>query len=78
MILPTKVVKPIDSLYCISAYVIQLLSKYEAIDFDDLFDELNAIYPKNVSLERLQQCLDFLFIIGKLELEDETFKIIFR
>ncbi|NMD52693.1 hypothetical protein HG547_13840 [Shewanella sp. DNRA4] len=78
MILPTKVVKPIDSLYCISAYVVDLLDKYGAMDFDELLDKLNVIYPKKVSLERLQQCLDFLFIIGKLELEDETFKIIFR
>lgn len=78
MILPTKVVKPIDSLYCISAYAIDLHNKYGAMDFDELLDKLNVIYPKKVSLERLQQCLDFLFIIGKLELEDETFKIIFR
>lgn len=77
MILPTKVVKPIDSLYCISAYVIELLSSRNGVIFDDLLDEINLTYPKVVTLETLQQCLDFLFILGKVELEDEIIKTIF-
>lgn len=76
MILPTKVVKPVDSLYYISAFTIELMQKKSISDFDDLLDELNNIYPKEISIEKLQQCLDFLFIIGKLELENETLKAI--
>ncbi|ANU36256.1 ABC-three component system middle component 6 [Vibrio scophthalmi] len=76
MILPSRAVKPIDSLYCISAYVVDVL-KQEEVDFDDLLDLVNKSYPKNISIERLQQCLDFLFIIGKLEFRNETFKTVF-
>jgi len=77
MILPTKIVKPIDSLYCISAYITELLHSNEYMDFDDLLDKLNSIYPRKITIEKMQQCLDFLFIIGKLELENETIKAIF-
>jgi hypothetical protein len=77
MILPTKIVKPVDSLYCISAYVIEQLKIYGNMDFDDLLDRLNTVYPKKITIEKMQQCLDFLFIIGKLELENETIKAIF-
>lgn len=78
MILPTKTIKPIDSIYCISAYIVDLIKDKELVDFDDMLDELNYVYPKEISIEKLQQCLDFLFIIGKLELENETLKTIFR
>lgn len=77
MILPTKIVKPVDSLYCISAYVIEQLKNYGNMGFDELLDRLNIVYPKKITIEKMQQCLDFLFIIGKLELEDETIKAIF-
>ena len=77
MILPTKIVKPIDSLYCISAYVIEQLQTEGNMPFDDLFDKLNSVYPKKINIEKMQQCLDFLFIIGKLELDNETIKAIF-
>ena len=78
MIMPSKIIKPIDSLLCISAYIIDALNKVDGIDFDDLLDNLNQTYPKEVSIERLQQCLDFLFIINKLEVEYETNKIVLR
>ncbi len=77
MILPTKIVKPVDSLYCISAYAIEQLKANENMAFDDLLDKLNSVYPKKITMEKMQQCLDFLFIIGKLELENETIKAIF-
>ncbi|MGG6369684.1 ABC-three component system middle component 6 [Vibrio cholerae] len=77
MILPSKTVKPIDSLYYISAYVVDIL-KEEEVEFNDLLDLVNQSYPKPVTIEKLQQCLDFLFIIGKLELKNETFKAVFR
>ena len=77
MILPTKIVKPVDSLYCMSAYAIEQLKGKEGMGFDDLLDELNNVYPKKITIEKMQQCLDFLFIIGKLELENETIKAIF-
>lgn len=77
MILPSKTVKPIDSLYCLSAYVVEIL-KEEDLEFNELLDLVNQSYPKTVTIEKIQQCLDFLFIIGKLELKNETFKAVFR
>ncbi|EOW9338476.1 hypothetical protein ACN254_002699 [Vibrio cholerae] len=47
-------------------------------EVNDLLDLVNQSYPKPVTIEKLQQCLDFLFIIGKLELKNETFKAVFR
>jgi hypothetical protein len=78
MILPTKVLKPVDSLYCISAYVVEVLQGTDGVDFDVLLDELNRVYPIEISIEKLQYCLDFLFILGKLELENETLKAVFK
>ncbi|EJH67136.1 hypothetical protein VCHE25_1091 [Vibrio cholerae HE-25] len=52
--------------------------KEEEVEFNDLLDLVNQSYPKPVTIEKLQQCLDFLFIIGKLELKNETFKAVFR
>lgn len=78
MILPTKSIKPIDSLYCISSYVFDILSLDGSLDSDVLLHKINNIYPEEVSAEKLQYCLDFLFIIGKLELENETVKAIFK
>lgn len=77
MILPTKVIKPADSLYVISAYVVEIIKSKSDFEFDELFDELNYVYPEKVSTEKLQATLDFLFIIGKLELENETVKTVF-
>lgn len=78
MIMPSKIIKPIDSLLCIAAYVIDALNVKESTEFDELLDRLNQDYPKEISVERLQQCLDFLFIINKLEVDSETYKIILR
>ena len=76
MIVPSKTIKPIDSLYCMSAYVVDIINNNNSIDFDDLLDLVNNSYPKSISIEKLQQCLDFLFIIGKLEFRNETFKTV--
>ncbi len=78
MILPTKIISPIDSLYCISAYVVEILINKKNIAFDDLLDSINLAYPVPISIEKLQLCLDFLFIIGKLDFENETFEIILK
>ncbi|WP_345775827.1 ABC-three component system middle component 6 [Vibrio tubiashii] len=76
--MPSKIIKPIDSLLCISAFVLDTLQKADSLDFDELLDDLNHTYPKEISVERLQQCLDFLFIINKLGVENETYKIVLR
>ncbi len=74
MILPTKTIKPIDSLFCISSYIIE-----EALDhsstFDEIYEKIKKSYPKEISIETMLLCLDYLFIVGKLEIKDEVIKI---
>lgn len=78
MILPTKSLQPVNSLYCISAFVVEIMIAHDGIDFDALLNELNHVYPVPIPMEKLQLCLDFLFIIGRLELQNETLKALLK
>lgn len=70
MILPTKIVKPVDSLFSISAFVLQVLKEDEK-EIDYLLIELNKIYYKEINyIEKLILCLVFLYIIDLIELKD--------
>ena len=75
MLMPTKIVKPVDSLFSISAYIIKIISEIKVMDIDSLYKELNKSYYKEVSFEQFLLSLDFLFIINKLELRNETITI---
>ena len=74
MILPSKTVKPIDSLFCISSYVVKVIGN-KWLSIDEIHENINRAYPKSVSIETLLLCLDYLFIIGKLERNNEVIKI---
>lgn len=76
MILPNKMVKPVDSLFCISSYIVREISS-EGVDVDELHEKINRVYPKRVSIETVILCLDYLFLIGKVEFVNETNKIKF-
>ena len=73
MILPTKSIKPVDSLFCMASYVLQRLSG-GGVHFDKLFDDVNEVYPKKITLEALVYCLDMLYLIDKVELKNEIIK----
>jgi len=73
--MPTKIVKPVDSLFSISVYIIKIVSEIKVIDIDSLYKELNKSYYKKVSFEQFLLSLNFLFIINKVELRDETITI---
>jgi len=73
MIMPTKIIKPVDSLICISSAVLKLL-KTEDLLLDDLFEQLNATYYQKVSMDTLLLCLDFLYLIDKVEQKNATLK----
>jgi hypothetical protein len=77
MIMPSKSIKPIDSLFCIGSFVVELLAKNEA-SLDDVYDGLNAHYPKSVDFEKFLYSLDYLYLIGRIEVRDEiiTLKLI--
>ncbi|WP_404936355.1 ABC-three component system middle component 6 [Pseudoalteromonas sp. SG43-6] len=73
MILPNKSIRPVDSLFCISSFIVELLSKNN-LCVDSIHYELQKSYPKSVSVETVISCINFLYILGKVEMENETIK----
>lgn len=74
MIMPTKIIKPVDSLMTIGSYIVKVLLINEK-NLDDLFFEFNKIYYKRISFEKFLLALNFLFIINKVVVENEIIKI---
>lgn len=74
MLMPTKIIKPVDSIFSISAYVIKAL-EINGMNVDELFQEVNKIYYKEISLDRLVLSLNFLYLINKVELKNEIITI---
>jgi hypothetical protein len=75
MILPTKIVQPVDSLISISAVIIEIL-KSDNLSLDDLLYEFNKRYYKKITIDKLVLAVDFLYITGKIEEDNEIIKII--
>jgi len=75
MILPTKTLQPVDSLISISAIIIKIL-KSDSLNLDELLFEFNKRYYKNITLDKLILAVDFLYITGKIQEENEVIKII--
>jgi len=74
MLMPTKIIKPVDSLFSISAFILKTLNK-KNLNLDRLHDEVNKIYYKKVSLEKIILSLNFLYITDKVRIENETITI---
>lgn len=74
MIMPTKIIQPVDSLISISATVIEIL-KVNGMNIDDLLEEINMRYYKKISIEKLILSVDFLYIINKIKDENEIITI---
>lgn len=77
MIMPTKIVKPADSIISISAYILKIL-KNGSINTDDLLRELNMVYFKEITIEKILLCIDFLFIIGKIRSDNDVIELNLR
>jgi len=75
MLMPTKIVKPVDSIFTISAYLIKVLQELTSIDIDSLYEKVNKEYYKKITFEQFLLSLNFLFIIKKVELKNETITI---
>ncbi|MEZ8148389.1 ABC-three component system middle component 6 [Enterovibrio norvegicus] len=73
MIMPNKIVIPSDSLIYISKFILENVSS-DPIDFDNLYENVNDVYPKTLSMERFVLCLNFLFIIGRIEESNDFIK----
>ncbi len=74
MIMPSKVTKPVDSLVSIGSVVLSIIGK-GSMSLDDLHEKLNQEYYKSIPIERLILCLDFLFLINKVERDNEIITI---
>lgn len=77
MIMPTKIIKPADSIISISAYILKIL-KNGSINTDDLLRELNMVYFKEITIEKMLLCIDFLFIIGKIRSDNDIIELNLR
>jgi hypothetical protein len=74
MILPTKTIEPVDSLISISSFIIEILIS-KSMDIDDLFDELNNRYYKEISIEKLILAVDFLYLTDSIKYNNGIIKI---
>lgn len=74
MLMPSKIVTPVDSLVYLSKFVLEQITK-QPMSFDSLYESVSEKYPKKLSMEKFALSLTFLFIIGRLEQIDEVIKI---
>lgn len=74
MLMPNKIIKPVDSLFSISAFILKIVNE-QKLTIDEIHESLNRAYYKKVSLEKVLLSLNFLYQIGKVELNDETITI---
>ncbi|MBP6713554.1 hypothetical protein QUR79_11705 (plasmid) [Arcobacter cryaerophilus gv. pseudocryaerophilus] len=74
MLMPTKIIKPADSIFSISAFVIKALEVND-MSMDELIEEVNNTYYKKISLDKLVLSLNFLYLINKVELKNEIITI---
>ena len=74
MIMPTKIIQPVDSLIAISSAVLKIIYINNNLSVDELFDEVNKFYYKKISIDKLLLCLNFLYLIDKVENDNEIIK----
>ena len=74
MLMPTKIIKPVDSIFSISAFVLKALESND-MRIDELIEEVNNTYYKKISLDKLVLSLNFLYLINKIELKNEIITI---
>ena len=74
MILPTKIIQPVDSLISISATAIEILKK-RSLSLDELLDEFNDKYYKKITIEKLILSINFLYITDNIKDNNEIIRI---
>ena len=72
MLMPTKIIKPVDSIFSISAFVLKALESND-MRIDELIEEVNKTYYKEISFDKLVLSLNFLYLINKIELKNERY-----
>lgn len=74
MIMPTKIIQPVDSLFVVSSYVLKEL-KNHSLNLDELLEKINEGYYKKITIEKIILAIDFLYLIGEIRSNGETIKI---
>ena len=74
MIFPSKVTRPVDSLVYISSRILKALNQ-SAMSIDDIWEKVNEDMDKKISLKKVILGLNFLFLIDRIEREDEIIRI---
>ena len=74
MIMPTKIIQPKQSLWVNSSFVLKSIQEGSSTA-DEIFDTITKHYNKKFSADQLILCLDFLFLIDKIEINNATFTI---
>lgn len=72
--MPTKIIQPVDSLFSISAFVLKIVT-HNKLNIDEIHSEVNKKYYKEVSLEKIMLSVNFLYIIDKVRIDNETITI---
>jgi hypothetical protein len=73
--MPTKIIKPVDSIFAISAYLIKILQETNSMNIDNLYEHINKQYYKKITFEQFLLSLNFLFIVNQVELKNEIITI---
>lgn len=75
MILPRNI-RPEKSLYAIGASTLKIISESESeISFDGLYKQLITVYPIRISYSYFLYSLDWLFLVGLVELNGDKNKL---
>jgi len=74
MLLPSKSTKSSESIFCIASFVAGFLKDSEKT-FDEVFEYLSVNYPAAISVESLVLAFDFLYMINRVEVCGDSFRI---
>lgn len=77
MILPSKVVKPYESLVFNAKFILVVLERGD-FGVDELYNEAKKIAPEKMSIDKFVLCMNFLYITGNVDIENEIVKAKFR
>ena len=70
MVMGDKIFKVEDTLIVIGAEVVNALQKNGYMRLDDIFLYLKDNYIKDIKFDRLIYTIDFLYIIGKIDIKE--------
>lgn len=71
MVMGDKIFKIEDALIVIGSEVVKALQKYGSMRLDDIFLYVKDNYVKDIKFDRLIYTIDFLYMIGKINIKED-------